>query len=96
MTAPRHVRRPGIATHRSPLTDDDRAVIDGIPVTSLARTIVDLADVLHERRLADAVHEAEVQRILDVNESSERWRACRAAAAPTGSGESSQPTASPR
>ena len=43
-------------------------MIDAIPVTSAARTLVDLADVLSERRLADAVHEAEVQRILDVRQ----------------------------
>jgi very-short-patch-repair endonuclease len=66
--APRSVgRRPGIRVHRSRLiTPADRATIDGIPVTSPARTLVDLADVLIEQRLADAVHEAEVQRILDL------------------------------
>lgn len=59
--------RPGILVHRSrSLTREDRAVVDAIPVTSPARTLVDLADVLSEQRLADAVHEAEVRRILDV------------------------------
>jgi very-short-patch-repair endonuclease/predicted transcriptional regulator of viral defense system len=66
VTSPRQVRVPGICSHRSRLTEDDRTVLDGIPITSPARTLVDLADVLSEQRLADAVHEAEVQRILDV------------------------------
>jgi hypothetical protein len=36
---------PGVVLHRSPpLHPDDLAVVDGIPVTSLARTLVDLAE----------------------------------------------------
>ena len=43
----RRVRRPGIIVRdRSPLAPDDRALIDAIPVTSPARTLVDLAEVL--------------------------------------------------
>ena len=57
------ITRPPLA--RS-LHDEDRAILDGIPVTSPARTLVDLADVLSERRLAGAFHEAEVQRVLDL------------------------------
>jgi very-short-patch-repair endonuclease len=57
----------GFTLHRSRcLDDEDRALIDNIPVTSLARTLVDLADVLTERGLADAVHEAEVKRLFDL------------------------------
>ena len=37
-------------------------------MTSVARTLVDLADVLTQRRLADAIHEAEVQRRFDLVE----------------------------
>ncbi len=66
----------GFVVHRSRRIDpQDRAERDGIPVTSVARTLVDLADVLSERRLADAVHEAEVQRLFDlraVHETLER------------------------
>jgi very-short-patch-repair endonuclease len=59
----------GFTLHRSRLIhDEDRAHIDNIPVTSLARTLVDLADVLPETRLADAVHEAEVQRLFDLTQ----------------------------
>ena len=68
VTAPRGRKpREGIIVHRSRLIHpDDRAVVDGIPVTSVARTLVDLADVLPERRLADAVNEAEVLRMFDL------------------------------
>jgi very-short-patch-repair endonuclease len=68
VTAPRG-RKPqkGFILHRSRLIhDEDRALIDNIPVTSLARTIVDLADVLSEERLADAVHESEIRGLFDL------------------------------
>jgi very-short-patch-repair endonuclease len=59
--------RPGLVIHRSRLIHpDDRSSVRGIPVTSVARTLVDLADVLSEERLAKAVHEAEVQRAFDL------------------------------
>jgi very-short-patch-repair endonuclease len=68
VTAPRsRKRRAGLAVHRSRvLSAVDRVVLDGIPVTGVARTLVDLADLLSERRLADAVHEAEVRRLFDL------------------------------
>ncbi len=68
VSAPRG-RKPhkGFILHRSRLIHpEDRALIDNIPVTSLARTLVDLADVLTEERLASAVHEAEVLRLFDL------------------------------
>jgi very-short-patch-repair endonuclease len=68
VTAPRGCKpKKGFTLHRSRLIHpEDRALIDNIPVTSLARTIVDLADVLSEERLADAVHEAEVRGLFDL------------------------------
>jgi very-short-patch-repair endonuclease len=68
VTAPRS-REPkkGFTLHRSRLIHpEDRALIDNIPVTGLARTLVDLADVLTEERLADAVNEAELRQIFDL------------------------------
>lgn len=68
VTAPRS-REPkkGFILHRSRhIHDEDRALIDNIPVTSLARTLVDLADVLSEERLADAVNEAELRQLFDL------------------------------
>jgi very-short-patch-repair endonuclease len=59
--------KPGIAVHRTRLIHpDERSTVDGIPVTSVARTLVDLADVLSDRRLAAAVNEAEVHKLFDL------------------------------
>jgi very-short-patch-repair endonuclease len=68
VTAPRGCKpKPGITVHRTRLIHpDDRASIDGIPVTSTARTLLDLADVLSDRHLAAAVNEAEVRRLFDL------------------------------
>jgi hypothetical protein len=41
--------------------------MDRIPVTSVARTLVDLAGVLSERGLSDALNEAEIAKVLDVS-----------------------------
>ncbi len=60
--------RAGILVHRSRLIHaEDRSSVRGIPVTSVARTLVDLAEVLPEQRLARAVHEAEVLRVFDLH-----------------------------
>jgi hypothetical protein len=57
----------GFILHRSRLIHkEDRALIANIPVTSLARTLVDLADVLPEKQLANAVNEAEIKRLFDL------------------------------
>jgi very-short-patch-repair endonuclease len=59
--------KPGIVIHRTRLIHpDDRIDAEGIPTTSPARTLVDLADVLSDRHLAAAVNEAEVQRVFDL------------------------------
>lgn len=68
ITSPRS-RRPriGFILHRSHHVGvQDRAVIDGIPVTSVARTLIDLAEVLNDRRLSNAVHEAEIRKLFDL------------------------------
>ena len=59
---------PGVVVHRSALHPSDRVVLDGLPVTTVARTLVDLADVLAQDQLADAVNEAEVQRRFDLRQ----------------------------
>jgi very-short-patch-repair endonuclease len=61
--------KEGLILHRSrSLGPQDRTVVDAIPCTTVARTLVDLAEVLDDRRLADAVHQAEFHRVLDLNE----------------------------
>ena len=58
-------RRDGIVAHRSPaLAARDVTVRQGIPATTPARTLVDLADVLDDRALARAVNEALLRHLV--------------------------------
>jgi hypothetical protein len=57
--------RPGIVCHRSVVAADERDLVDEIPVTSLSRTIFDLAAVGRKREVERAFHEAEVRRLTD-------------------------------
>jgi very-short-patch-repair endonuclease len=68
MSAPRgRRRRDGIVLHRPRVLDEeDRAAVDGIPVTSVARTLVDVAGVLDLPRLERALDSAERARTLDL------------------------------
>ncbi len=51
---------PDLRVHaRRALHPDDVTVVAGIPVTSVARTILDLGDVLSPYQLANVLHEAE-------------------------------------
>jgi very-short-patch-repair endonuclease len=56
-------RRGALIVHRSALPDGDVTVRDGIPVTTPARTLIDLADVLPHRRLERAFDEAAFLRL---------------------------------
>jgi very-short-patch-repair endonuclease len=59
--------KSGIVIHRSRrVHPDDRTQVDGIPTTSVARTLVDLADVLNERQLTRAVRQAELLKVFDL------------------------------
>lgn len=59
--------RPGIHLHRArELHHDDCTSHNSIPVTAVARTLLDLAEELHPRRLERAFEEAERLRILDL------------------------------
>lgn len=61
------VRRKGIRIHRSSrLGRQDVTVKDGIPVTTVARTLLDLADVLQPQALKRAIDESEHQRLFDL------------------------------
>src|SRR3954454_7511830 len=68
VTTPRSRKgQRGIRVHRvRTLHPEDRAVIGGIPVTSVSRTLLDLAEVVPQRQLARAVEEAEKRRLLDL------------------------------
>ena len=59
--------RPGIVVHQvRHLHPADRFLRDGIPVTSVARTLLDLAEVVPLRQLERAFEEAERLRVLDL------------------------------
>ncbi len=56
---------PGIAVHRATgLVDADWETVDAIPVTTVARTLVDLATVVHRSALEYAIHRAESRRMV--------------------------------
>jgi REase_MTES_1575 len=56
-------RRRGIQFHRSSLPADETTSHDGIPVTTVPRTLFDLATILSFRQLERALNEAEVRRL---------------------------------
>ena len=68
VTVPRTVKtKAGITVHSTRvLAAEDRAVVDGIPVTSVARTIVDLAEVLDDAGLMRAINQAELLHLFDL------------------------------
>jgi very-short-patch-repair endonuclease len=67
-TSQRGRRSPtGIELHAArALAADDATTLRGVPITSVSRTLVDLAGVVPHHALERAVHEAEVLRLLDV------------------------------
>ena len=68
--------RPRIDIHRSTtLTPSDLTTVHAIPCTTVARTLVDLGDVVGRQAIERAVKEAEILRVFDltaVNQALER------------------------
>jgi very-short-patch-repair endonuclease len=61
--------RSGILAHKSSaLGDADRTIVDGIPCTSLARTVLDCACRLGRDGVGKAVERAEILRVFDLRE----------------------------
>ncbi|HKJ37027.1 MAG TPA: type IV toxin-antitoxin system AbiEi family antitoxin domain-containing protein [Solirubrobacterales bacterium] len=58
-------RRPGITFHSGALPADETTTHDGIPTTTVARTLFDLASVLDPYRLEQALAQAELRRYAD-------------------------------
>ena len=59
-------RHPGLLVHRAAaLQPDDCTTVDGIPCTTVARTLLDLAAVVGAAELARAIEAAEKRRIFD-------------------------------
>lgn len=74
---PRTVVEPieGVIIHRSPsLHPDDVTVVDGIPVTSVSRTLIDIAESLEADELRECFVNAGSRGLLDP----EQLRAARA------------------
>jgi uncharacterized protein DUF559 len=68
VTAPRSIKpKPGIRLHR-PLTLDalDTTEVDGIPITSVAQTLLDVAAPAYRLNMGKLLHEAAVQELLDM------------------------------
>jgi hypothetical protein len=63
-------RHPGIDLHRSVNLDSavDVTTVRGIPVTTIPRTLLDLAAVASRHQLGRAIHQADLLRLLDVHE----------------------------
>jgi hypothetical protein len=68
ISCPRQIRATGVRSHRRRLPDEDRAVRDAIPVTTAARTLVDLAEHLGPVDLGKLVDEALRRRITTLAE----------------------------
>jgi hypothetical protein len=67
VTTPRKlVSRDGLRFHHRHLLAAELTAVEGIPTTTVARTIVDLAATEPRRVVERAIHEAEVQRTLDL------------------------------
>jgi hypothetical protein len=59
---------PGVHVHHAPpLHPDDVTVVDGIPVTSISRTLVDLAEILPRDELREVFAEASAKGLLDMD-----------------------------
>ena len=57
--------RPGVTVHRAALPADEITVHEGVPITTVPRTLFDLAAVLPQRQLERAINEAEVLQLWD-------------------------------
>jgi very-short-patch-repair endonuclease len=80
VTVPGRTRddRPGIQVHRVRRLDPrDVTEHEGIPITTLARTFLDLAEVEKPRRLEQALENADRMGIFDLNSIDELLRRCR-------------------
>jgi predicted transcriptional regulator of viral defense system len=67
ISVPRRRRgRGGVRLHQAALAPDERTIEAGIPVTTVARTLLDLAPVLQRHELNRALERAEALRLSDV------------------------------
>jgi hypothetical protein len=59
----------GVVGHRGPpLHPDDVAIVNGVPVTSVARTLIDLAEILDAEELRGCFAAARDRGVLDLDQ----------------------------
>jgi len=58
-------RRPGLRVYRRTVGTAERTVVDGVPVTTVERTLLDLAPLLSRKRLEAAVNAADKHDMVD-------------------------------
>jgi very-short-patch-repair endonuclease len=75
VTAQNTRRRPGIIVHRHKLADAEITRHWGLPVTTAARTLTDLAHVVTPTALTRAVNDARLRGVLSVDDLPPRLRA---------------------
>jgi predicted transcriptional regulator of viral defense system/very-short-patch-repair endonuclease len=73
--SPRHPK-PEFFVHWASLNEDDRRLVDGIPVTSVARTLLDLAAQLPPDRIERMLERLEEREALDVREFADLLDRC--------------------
>jgi Transcriptional regulator, AbiEi antitoxin/Protein of unknown function (DUF559) len=78
VTAATQHRHSGVALHRSRLAMSDVTVHYGIPTTTPARTLADLADVLDPAALTRAVNEARIRHLTSLDAIAQQLRPGRA------------------
>lgn len=66
VSAPRGRRRAGITIHEGGIIDSERTSRAGIPVTTIARTLFDAAEVVDRKKLEAAFEEADRLRLLSI------------------------------
>jgi len=60
---------PGVVAHHGPpLHPDDVAIVDGVPVTSVARTLIDLAEMMDPDELRHCFAAAHERGLLDLDQ----------------------------
>jgi very-short-patch-repair endonuclease len=68
-------RIPGIIVHRVAVGRADRAVLAGLPVTTPARTLIDIASVVPVTTLEEAINDALARRLVTVRRLGHRIEA---------------------
>ena len=74
VTAPANRAHRGIALHRSQLAETDITRHYGIPITSPARTLADLAHILDPAALTRAVNDARLRHLASLDDIADQLR----------------------